>query len=296
MDRFFMRAFDCPMEFAKFGLAFVFGSAVLWGCTRPTDKPESNETSLSAALPAARQSERGDGEDIDQREPVASAEALTTPEGTGVIEGTVRFSGTAVPTSTMIPIAADMEYCGPEHSKEDYVIDAESRGVRYTIVHLKGEGVRDWLDVEPGYLMLDNKNCRFEPHAAVLTVGSTLELHNSDSIYHTTHAYFGASFNFALPEKDARVKVVLDTPGLIQIRCDKHGWMNAFIHVGRHPLHAVTDSQGRFNISGVPAGRYTLSAWHEQFGRQQTPVVVRAGETTRQELTYAIRSKKPLSH
>jgi hypothetical protein len=86
---------------------------------------------------------------------------------------------------------------------------------------------------------------------------------------------------------------VLATPGLIQIRCDKHGWMNSFIHVDRHPLHAVTDAEGRFKISGVPAGKYTLAAWHEKFARTETPVIVRAGETTRQELTYTMRGKNP---
>ncbi len=146
--------------------------------------------------------------------------------------------------------------------------------------------MKTWPRAEPEHLVLDNKDCRFEPHAAVLTVGSTIEFTNSDLILHTTHGYFAASFNFALPRKGSRSQYVVRKPGLIQVRCDRHGWMNAFIHVDRHPFHAVTDARGRFRISGVPAGEYTLSAWHERFGPQEASLIVNPGATTTQAFAY----------
>jgi plastocyanin len=200
----------------------------------------------------------------------------------------VRFTGETIPTSTIIPVAADVEFCGHEHSKEDYVIEAESRGIRYVIVRLTSKELRKWPHAKPAYLVLDNKDCRFEPHGAVLTVGSTIELCNSDPISHTTHAYFGTSFNYALPAKGSSIKHVFKFPGMTLIRCDMHGWMNAFIRVDRHPFHAVTDAQGRFKIIGVPAGKYTLVAWHEQFGPQRKSISVRASQTITEELTYPV--------
>jgi hypothetical protein len=119
-------------------------------------------------------------------------------------------------------------------------------------------------------------------------VGSTIELRNSDPISHTTHAYFGTSFNYALPAKGSSIKHVFKFPGMTLIRCDMHGWMNAFIRVDRHPFHAVTDAQGRFKITGVPAGKYTLVAWHEQFGPQRKSISVRASQTITEELTYPV--------
>ncbi|MEE8143751.1 MAG: carboxypeptidase regulatory-like domain-containing protein [Planctomycetota bacterium] len=166
------------------------------------------------------------------------------------------------------------------------MVNHDNRGVRYAIVHLSGNGLSGWRS-QAGYLLLDNKSCRFEPHAAVLTVGSTLEVKNSDKILHTAHAYFGATFNLALPAEGITVKRVLRRAGIVQIRCDNHGWMNAFIRVDRHPFHAVTDSDGRFKIEGVPPGTYTLEWWHERSGPKKQEISVSDQRTTRVELTFA---------
>jgi len=32
-----------------------------------------------------------------------------------------------------------------------------------------------------------------------------------------------------------------------------------------HPYYVVTDANGRFELSNVPAGEYTLVAWHESW-------------------------------
>ena len=205
-------------------------------------------------------------------------------QGAGTVEGTVRFAGEHIPASTVVPVGTDVQYCGHQYSKEDWVIDSRSRGIRHVIVRLSGKGLSSWR-ATPGYLLLDNKDCRFEPHAAVLTVGATLEVKNSDKILHTAHAYFGATFNLALPKEGDSVKRVLRRPGIIQIRCDNHGWMNAFIRVDSHPFHAVTDSQGRFKIEGVPPGTYTLDVWHERSGSKKQQILVNDQQTTKVDLT-----------
>ena len=217
----------------------------------------------------------------------AESEVHSVPPSqlSGTVEGTVRFVGERLPRPTIVPVGGDAQYCGHEYSKEDWVVDPGSRGIRYAIVHLSGKGLVGWRS-KPGHLLLDNKNCRFEPHAAVLTVGSTLEVKNSDKILHTAHGYFAATFNFALPGEGANAKQRLRRPGIVQIRCDSHGWMNAFIRVDRHPFHAVTDAEGRFKIEGVPPGTYTLEVWHERSGSKKQEIAVKEKQTTRVELTF----------
>ena len=39
--------------------------------------------------------------------------------------------------------------------------------------------------------------------------------------------------------------------------------MSAYILVFNHPFFAVTDEDGRYTISGVPGGTYTLTVWSE---------------------------------
>ena len=203
----------------------------------------------------------------------------------GTVEGTVRFVGERLPGPTIVPVGGDAQFCGHEYSKEDWVIDPVSRGIRHALVHLSGQGLIDWPS-RPGHLLLDNKNCRFDPHAAVLTVGSTIEVKNSDKILHTAHGYFAATFNVALPGGGANQKRQLSRPGIVQIRCDRHGWMNAFVRVDRHPFHAVTDAAGRFKIEGVPPGTYTLEVWHERSGSKTQEIAVKEKQVTRVELTF----------
>ncbi|MGH8064087.1 MAG: carboxypeptidase-like regulatory domain-containing protein, partial [Candidatus Entotheonellia bacterium] len=42
-----------------------------------------------------------------------------------------------------------------------------------------------------------------------------------------------------------------------------HAHMRAYILSFEHPYFAITDADGRFRIDQVPAGSYTLKAWHE---------------------------------
>ena len=42
--------------------------------------------------------------------------------------------------------------------------------------------------------------------------------------------------------------------------------MSAYVLVFAHRFFAVTDADGRYEIGGVPPGKYTVTAWHERFG------------------------------
>ena len=58
------------------------------------------------------------------------------------------------------------------------------------------------------------------------------------------------------------------------VRCNNHPWMNAFINVSATPFFAVTRRGWAFEISGLPAGTYTLAAVHEKMGEQTMTVTV----------------------
>ena len=56
----------------------------------------------------------------------------------------------------------------------------------------------------------------------------------------------------------------MQTPGLVNLKCNGgHVWMNAEMFVAPHPYYAVTDQDGKFEVSNVPAGQYEIVAWHE---------------------------------
>ena len=60
----------------------------------------------------------------------------------------------------------------------------------------------------------------------------------------------------------------------MSVVCNIHPWMKAYFFVLDHPYFAVTDEKGRFEIQGLPAGEYTLSAWHEKFAEQEAKITV----------------------
>ncbi len=82
---------------------------------------------------------------------------------------------------------------------------------------------------------------------------------------HNVHAMpkQNKEFNVGQPLKDQVTKKVLDKAEvLVKFKCDVHPWMFAYVGVVDHPFFAVTDKDGSFKISNLPAGKYTVEAYH----------------------------------
>ena len=210
-----------------------------------------------------------------------SAEGAETRAG-GIAEGTVRLAEGTDLEPTRVTNTTDPEICGEGHTLEDILFSA-SRGIENVIVSVRGVPA---LETAPETLVLDNVECRFEPHAATITAGSTIEARNSDAVLHTTHLYGPAEINISLPIEGASSSRTLDEPGMYAIKCDVHGWMQAFIRVDAHPFHDVTDSDGRFRIEGLPTGNYTLELWHEKLGPLEHEVHIDGATPTSIEVAY----------
>jgi hypothetical protein len=142
----------------------------------------------------------------------------------------------------------------------------------------------------PGKATLDQRGCRFIPHVQVVPVGSQLDILNGDAILHGVHGWVGraTTFNLPMPEKGERVPAQLVRAGLVQVRCDVHAWMSAYVLVADGPA-AVAAADGSFTLREVPAGTYTLTAWHERLGELATEVKVPEHGVARVELSFAAR-------
>ena len=72
-------------------------------------------------------------------------------------------------------------------------------------------------------------------------------------------------FNIALPTKDQVVDITqrIKKPGVVEVVCDAHTHMRAWIVVRENPYFAVTDDSGQFRIEEIPPGSYRVTAWHE---------------------------------
>jgi plastocyanin len=182
----------------------------------------------------------------------------------GSVSGTVSVAG-AYQRPKPLPVFKNRSFCGSAVPNETLLIGTDG-GLRNAVVLLR------LLDgkapTQPSAVILDNKHCAFTPHVQVATVGSELQLKNSDPILHTVHARMGQEtlFNVGLPTW-RRVTKRLDRAGVVRIDCDVlHTWMSAAIVVADTPYFAVTDVNGSFVVDKLPIGSYQVDIWHEKLG------------------------------
>ena len=221
--------------------------------------------------------------------------SIGLPKDHGTLEGFVRLAGNALPQPTRIENTTDPKVCGRVQTLEDFLVSPQTHGIQNVIVALKDVPAPNSPANHESRLILDNRKCKFVPHVSVLTVGGTIETKNSDPTRHNVHFYGILNANIALPLKYLPLKGVKATrkvnkPGMVLVKCDIHGWMQAFIRVDSHPFHAVTDTNGHFRIPDIPAGTYHVEIWHERLGPLQKIIHITSTKTERIEVEYSLNN------
>ncbi len=204
----------------------------------------------------------------------------------GHLEGQVLYRGPSAPRPAQVENATEPRACAKLQSLENIIVSSKNHGIKNVIITLKGVPLPAGYIPPTSRLILDNRNCRFRPHVAVLTTGSSIEAVNSDPIFHSVHLYGFRNLNLALAPRSTKVVRTVRHPGYIIVQCDIHGWMKAFIRVDRHPFHSVSAADGSFRIEGIPPGSYTLEVWHEYFGPKEIEVSIERGSVSRVIVTY----------
>ena len=129
---------------------------------------------------------------------------------------------------------------------------------------------------------LDQRKMQFIPHVMPVLAGTTVKFLNSDPTPHNVFSPDGEKYNLGTwPEgqsKDYTFSKCTKFPcGYTQL-CRVHPEMEGFVIVLSNPFYAVSDKEGHFAISGVPAGAYTVAVWHPKLKGQPKPVTVEAGK------------------
>jgi plastocyanin len=111
--------------------------------------------------------------------------------------------------------------------------------------------------------IVDQVNKEFVPSVKPVVAGTSISFPNKDNIRH--HVYsFSEAKKFELPlYKGTPAKPVLfDKPGVVKLGCNIHDWMLGYIYVSASPYFGKTDAHGAVTIAQLPAGKFTVTAWH----------------------------------
>ena len=128
---------------------------------------------------------------------------------------------------------------------------------------------------------------RFLPHVLPILKGTTVAFPNLDNYYHNVFSVVaGDRFDLGrFGQGDTRLQVFAD-PAVVVVRCEIHPGMKAFILVRQNPAFTVPDASGHFQLRDVPAGTWSLVAWHPTRANLRRTVTVTDGKSATLELSF----------
>jgi hypothetical protein len=231
----------------------------------------------------------------------------------GTIKGQVVYGGDKAPP--MVPLKVDKDEAKCLETKkqlvaEDWVVDPETKGLKWAIVWLipadakKKPDLVKPIPIHPSLknrklenVVIDQPCCMFEPPCVALQDGQSLTIKNSMMIGHNSKvdgdADFGNPTVNPLIPGGAKVDIgpFHAQPSEVPLTCSIHSWMRGHIWCFSHPYYMVTGKDGKFEIKDAPAGKFRLVIWqpgagwvaHEE-GKEPdkfgTSITIKGGTTT----------------
>jgi len=215
--------------------------------------------------------------------PAATADLSKLPPAAGAphVRGIIAIGGTRPAERAIAPLKADAN-CGKLVSGDVLTRSwvGEGQGLANVFVYIK-KGLEGKTFPSPtGKPVIDQKACIYEPMVLGLQTGQTVEIRNSDPVLHNVLFQKSASgnpvFNLAQGPGAKPIEKAFPNPEvLIKLVCSVHPWMAGYVGVLPHPYFAITDAHGVFELpTGLPAGKYTLAAYHVRGGEVTTEITV----------------------
>lgn len=208
---------------------------------------------------------------------------------TGTIVGHVHYMG-QTPVNPLIRMGADPRcnklYVGKRPTAQTFIVGGDG-AMANVLVNVDGSFPSTPAPTTP--VVLNQKDCQYEPRVLGARVGQTLQVKNDDPTEHNVHSLSkaGNDFNTTQPVKGMPFEFMLKAGEILHVTCDNHTWMTAYIAIMENPYYSVSGTDGSFTIANVPAGKQAVKAWHEVMGTQTQMVDVQAGKTTMVDFTFA---------
>jgi plastocyanin len=190
----------------------------------------------------------------------------------GTLKGRFVLSG-ELPAAAALTVDKDVEVCGKHKLVSEEVVVGDNKGVANVVVFVRDKKVKVKPELEAaakeGKPVLDNLNCRFEPHVLFVQAGQELVIKNSDPVGHNSNiaTVKNAPSNNLIPAGgQVTSKFSSDEAIPAQVTCNIHPWMKGWIVVRDNPYATVSKADGSFELVDLPAEEVELQFWHEKAG------------------------------
>lgn len=145
------------------------------------------------------------------------------------------------------------------------------------------------MDPSKTNFVMDQRNLEFIPHVMPILVGASVQFPNNDEVDHNIFSMSRTKkFNLGSYKPGDSKAVLFDKPGIVEVRCDVHAEMAAYILVMKNPYFAVTDKKGNFQIpdanylqqaglkdqADLATGKYFIKTWHEKLKTQKKAITI----------------------
>lgn len=231
----------------------------------------------------------GGGEQPATTAPAGEQTAETVDsEAVGSLAVTAQFEGEAPERETFD--ASGNPECGTDTIEGESVVVNDNNTLRGVAVAVT-DGPAGLSSADDGNATIDQNDCRYVPHVVTLSSSGTLTIKDSDEGLHNVRAttpdgrqlFNKTTFEGQSVEVEASE---FGEPGAYKLECNVHPWMSAYVYVSDTGRAAVTDEQGEVRLSDLPAGEYTVEAWHETYGSRTQTVTVEGDEEASLSFTF----------
>ena len=128
--------------------------------------------------------------------------------------------------------------------------------------------------------VVDQQDLTFIPHVLPVLVGSKVNFKNSDNVNHNVFSPTECkSFNLGTFGPGGYKTVTFDKVCVVDLLCNVHSEMSAYVVVLDNPYFALTGADGSFTIDDVPAGTYEIAVWSEKLKAPAQSVTVTDGSS-----------------
>jgi plastocyanin len=214
--------------------------------------------------------------------------------GTATIKGVVKLTGK--PPEMKVPKKRkDAEFCKTKEVKYNAVV-ADKGLLAETLVRLANDAVKGDYKAPAAHATINQVDCMYTPRIQGVVAGQTIDIKNGDATLHNVHTYKGAESWFNKPQIKGSPEIpqeLPDEPKIVKFTCDVHPWMRGFVIVNAHPFFAVSGADGSFTIDKVPAGEFTVEAWHPHYGLKTAKVKVEDGKSADVSFSYDGNEAEP---